>query len=48
MEDNAILVVNIKEEIKKIKLEIIEKLNKIDELLESIDNSNEEEIIGGN
>ena len=42
MEDNAILVVNIKEEIKKIKLEIIEKLNKIDELLELIDNSDEE------
>lgn len=48
MEDNAILVVNIKEEIKKIKLEIIEKLNKIDELLESIDNNDEKEILGGN
>ncbi len=43
MEDNKAMISAIKEEIKKIKLEIIEKMDKLDELLESIDNSNDEE-----
>ena len=41
MEENSIMISNIKEEIKKIKFELIEKLDKIDELLESIDYSEE-------
>ena len=37
MEDNKAMISSIKEEIKKIKLEIIEKMDKLDELLETIE-----------
>ena len=43
MESNNELISKAKEEIKKLKLEILEKMDKLDELLESIDNSNDEE-----
>lgn len=41
MEENKISVEQIKEEIKKLKFEIIEKENKINELLEMIDSEEE-------
>ena len=41
MEENNISIEQIKEEIKKLKLEIIEKENKIDELLKIINNEEE-------
>ena len=43
MQENNINIKEIKEEIKKIKLEIIEKENKIDELLKIINNEVEDE-----
>ncbi len=42
MEESSITIEEIKEEIKKLKLEIIERENKIDELLEIINESEEE------
>lgn len=39
MEENTELISNVKEEIKKIKLDIIDKLDKLDELL----NNNEDD-----
>ena len=44
MEDNKVAISTIKEEIKKLKLEIIEKMNKLDELLELIDNQEEADL----
>lgn len=41
MEENSISIEQIKEEIQKLKLEIIEKENKIDELLKIINNEEE-------
>lgn len=41
MEDNKVMISNIREEIKKIKFEIIEKMDKLDELLESVENPEE-------
>ena len=38
MEDNKIIISTIKDEIKKIKLEIIDKMDKLDELLEVLNN----------
>lgn len=43
MEENKITVEQIKEEIKKLKFEIIEKENKINELLEMIDSEEDSE-----
>ena len=45
MEKNNIDIKQIKEEINKLKLEIIAKENKIDELLKIIDNEIEEDVI---
>ena len=42
MDESSITIEEIKEEIKKLKLEIIERENKIDELLEIINESEEE------
>lgn len=42
MEESSITIEEIKEEIKKLKLEIIERENKIDELLEIINESEDE------
>ena len=42
MEESSITIEEIKEEIKKLKLEIIERENKIDELLEILNESEEE------
>lgn len=44
MEENNKFIEQIKEEIKKLKLEILEKENKIDELLEII-GSEEEDVL---
>ena len=44
MEENNKFIEQIKEEIKKLKLEILEKENKIDELLEII-GSDEEDVL---
>lgn len=41
MEESSITIEEIKEEIKKLKLEIIERENKIDELLEILNESEE-------
>ena len=41
MEENNITIEQIKDAIRKLKLEIIEKENKIDELLKIIDNEEE-------
>lgn len=41
MEDNNVMIDTIKDAIKTIKLDIIEKMNKLDELLDSIDNLKE-------
>ena len=40
MENDSVLVSKVKEEINKLKLEIIEKIDKLDELVEAIDNQN--------
>ncbi|MBR5370015.1 MAG: hypothetical protein IK137_01790 [Bacilli bacterium] len=45
MENNDISIEQIKEEIKKLKFEIIEKENKIAELLKVIEGDNEDDYI---
>ena len=42
MENDNMLIDKVKVEIKKLKFEIIEKMDKLDELLETIDNSEED------
>lgn len=45
MEENNVDIQQIKEEIKKLKLDIIEKENKIDELLKIINNEIDEDFV---
>ena len=45
MEENNIDIQQIKEEIEKLKLDIIEKENKIDELLKIINNENDDDFV---